>query len=862
MKLSLPLKLGICVILLFGAVIAACLLWTPLRFSYYRNKLVSDDPAGQVAARKFILERKKKALPYVRSWLATGDNRLLSAAMDLLDEMGENAWYDAKPHVKDWLTSGDGTRIMLACRTLYRMEGNTWQFALPEIETALSGRPTRGTDAAAWLLMEKGEMFVYRGRMTLWKRIEKNESAKRNFCIYVFRDGKKGNENFAATYLRGIKDPLAVGALLDALANDSNSDTRRYAAYALQVFIDRPEVYERMAKTARNDESISVRSWAMAAFTKPRSIPLLKEAFKKDPGLREQVIPLLARMRRPEATDILVRAQRDPAYRNDWYCLSYSLDDTYSRRAIEPLLQTLEDESAGNVRTAARSLGEMLAESAAPRMLGVLEKTDDEKVQSALIRVLGGFGYTEAVPPIIGIMKTTRNENVFEECVKALGEIGDRRAAEPLLEMLKNPKVNWKGGIYASLIRLGDERIVDVLIEALQNNRSEEFTILGLLGECGNAKAQEKIMERFRAKKTHLGNQWSVLNAIRKIGGPAAREFFRSLIVEEKDIETVHSATYHLRTLAQPGDAELLLPFLEKTYDWQPQASLIRTLAATGNSAVIPTLMEQLGSEYTVVTATALDALGSLDTAGNEAIVSAVKERLESEHDIIRIAAVRALGRLRGADAVGPVAEVLRREKKEYVIGIIADVLDEIGTDEAVAVLFEGLDMAPYTHRNQVTWAGDFAFKLAALESGRFFRVLNNCRIKKTPDVLLLCAMHGEDVGKERLAALDLKGSRLEDLREFHFALTGDLEALGRLFYYFESDDRFARWPYYRKLHAIMPDGIPPLYEGGERGLREKQDRRIKNWYYDNRERLAWDAEKCRYFLRETPENENRDAGK
>jgi glucose-6-phosphate dehydrogenase assembly protein OpcA len=42
MKLSLPVKLGIFVVLLFAAVIATCLLWTPLRVRYYVGKLRSE----------------------------------------------------------------------------------------------------------------------------------------------------------------------------------------------------------------------------------------------------------------------------------------------------------------------------------------------------------------------------------------------------------------------------------------------------------------------------------------------------------------------------------------------------------------------------------------------------------------------------------------------------------------------------------------------------------------------------------------------------------------------------------------------------------------------------------------------------
>ncbi|MHC4663191.1 MAG: ankyrin repeat domain-containing protein [Planctomycetota bacterium] len=65
MKLSLPLKLGIFVVLLFGAVLAACLLWTPLKIRYYAGNLVSDTPEKRISAVDALLkmrERGRKAL--------------------------------------------------------------------------------------------------------------------------------------------------------------------------------------------------------------------------------------------------------------------------------------------------------------------------------------------------------------------------------------------------------------------------------------------------------------------------------------------------------------------------------------------------------------------------------------------------------------------------------------------------------------------------------------------------------------------------------------------------------------------------------------------------------------------------------
>ena len=50
MKLSLPLKLGIGVVLLFAVVITACLLWTPVRIRYYISELNSSNIDKRIAA--------------------------------------------------------------------------------------------------------------------------------------------------------------------------------------------------------------------------------------------------------------------------------------------------------------------------------------------------------------------------------------------------------------------------------------------------------------------------------------------------------------------------------------------------------------------------------------------------------------------------------------------------------------------------------------------------------------------------------------------------------------------------------------------------------------------------------------------
>ncbi|MHC4662359.1 MAG: ankyrin repeat domain-containing protein [Planctomycetota bacterium] len=73
MKLSLPLKLGIFVVVLFAAVIIACLLRTPVRIRYYSAKLKSDDPKEKLVGAEGLINIGEKGIDALAESLIGGD---------------------------------------------------------------------------------------------------------------------------------------------------------------------------------------------------------------------------------------------------------------------------------------------------------------------------------------------------------------------------------------------------------------------------------------------------------------------------------------------------------------------------------------------------------------------------------------------------------------------------------------------------------------------------------------------------------------------------------------------------------------------------------------------------------------------
>jgi len=74
MKFSLPLKLGIFIILLFTAVITTCLLWTPVKLNYYMGKLHSSNHIERINAFDKLLEMGKEGKRSIRLGLKINED--------------------------------------------------------------------------------------------------------------------------------------------------------------------------------------------------------------------------------------------------------------------------------------------------------------------------------------------------------------------------------------------------------------------------------------------------------------------------------------------------------------------------------------------------------------------------------------------------------------------------------------------------------------------------------------------------------------------------------------------------------------------------------------------------------------------
>ncbi len=110
------------------------------------------------------------------------------------------------------------------------------------------------------------------------------------------------------------------------------------------------------------------------------------------------------------------------------------LGESGDPRAVEPLIDLLQDRNISVLREAVLALGKIGHASAVEPLLELVDHKY-RSVRRSVAMALGGIGDVRAVEPLLDMLKD-RNVPVRVAAAQALGEIGDTRAVVPLESIL------------------------------------------------------------------------------------------------------------------------------------------------------------------------------------------------------------------------------------------------------------------------------------------------------------------------------------------------------------------------------------------------------------------------------------------
>jgi HEAT repeat protein len=392
MKLSIPFKLGIGVVLLFAVLIAAMFAYQPLRYRWLKSQLLSDNPKTREQAIKTLAADGKRAIPHLRRWLMSKNDKLVTTS----------------------------------CGVLEKIKGNFWKEALPELQKVLEGSHSDKTDAAASLITEKKYGYEYcmcgcSGPM--WIRFRDNTAVQRNICIYLMNKDEDTDEDLSpklgAVGLGAIGDRESVRHLCDAIKDLSDPEANGWAAEALGVIGDE-ETIELLKLALEKHVSWHIRdqaAWALGEFGNSSLCPVILKALScdSDETVRESAAWALPKIAGSDSFEGIHRALMNSNEDEGIEQLTYALGKTGDARAVEVLKQLINNDEDGEINSyIAIALGFIDSPEAMdvlldqytrlPEYADSLARFENPRVQAVLRKSLKGheeFGVDETAAYIL-----------------------------------------------------------------------------------------------------------------------------------------------------------------------------------------------------------------------------------------------------------------------------------------------------------------------------------------------------------------------------------------------------------------------------------------------------------------------------
>ena len=208
---------------------------------------------------------------------------------------------------------------------------------------------------------------------------------------------------------------------------------RRASAEALAT-LDQSQAVNPLIEGLR-DENPGVQEAVVAALIRiggPRVVSSLVPLLREDVGTRNLALEVLEQTGSAGLDILLPLLSHDDA--NIRKFIVDTLGKLGDRRAILPLIATLQDREPNVRGSAAESLGSLHAREAVPHLLGLLN--DNEWVVFTVIEALGCIADRAALPALMALLKDG-SETVRYGVIEALGKFSDSAACvKPMLELV------------------------------------------------------------------------------------------------------------------------------------------------------------------------------------------------------------------------------------------------------------------------------------------------------------------------------------------------------------------------------------------------------------------------------------------
>ena len=278
-----------------------------------------------------------------------------------------------------------------------------------------------------------------------------------------------------------------------------------------------------------------------------------------------------------------------------------------------------------------------------------------------------------------------------------IDDLEKQKDVEGLIRALTNEDYLVRKEAARSLTRVGDERAVKALIEALRyESWEDDYTVLisvresaaDALGNIGDKRALNPLIQSL-SEDSDEEVRWKSAAALGKIGDQSAVEPLIDAL-KDKSWGVRKNAS---NALGDIGDNKAFDPLLKalNDKDWHVRKYAAVALGKIKDERAIKPLVKALNDEDSDVRWKSLIALGKI----GEPAVKPLLNAFESDDWQMRGRAAEVLGKIGDERAVEPfIHALIKRDKihNKYVRGRIIEALGEIADERAVDPLIKALD--------------------------------------------------------------------------------------------------------------------------------------------------------------------------
>ncbi|MEJ5185587.1 MAG: HEAT repeat domain-containing protein, partial [Candidatus Geothermincolales bacterium] len=491
--------------------------------------------------------------------------------------------------------------------------------AVPSLVAALSDHDERVREAAERALVEIGDKKAIPSLESLLKTSDERvrEHAHRVLAGLGWAPGDK-EERIEFLLKHGNWDKVlelgeeVIPRIVEALSGHGE-DARREVARSISASGQRMKA-RLLELLTDEDETIRREASFLAREIADESLfSYLEGAMESDdPVVRKNVALALARVRTPEAVEVLIKAmgdQEDDVAKTASWALgqmgelsagrliealgspearvrrgaAWALGVIKDARSVEPLIRALKDTDEKVRKGAAWALGEMgdLAAEALSKSL------EDPEIREAVRNILERIGWEEKEEVAVSageekpeVSRELTAAPIVREAEEIVTEILDRmgigeQAREDRAEVLIE-RQDWDG-----LLEMGEDALpslVDALKDPDPQIRAKAAWCLGVMG---SERAVEPLLEALGDASRDV--RLSVAGALKKIGHPAVEPLIRAL--REGDEELRKEAA---RVLGDLGDERAVRPLVEALTDRDEKVRgrVVASLVKLGEPAV------------------------------------------------------------------------------------------------------------------------------------------------------------------------------------------------------------------------------------------------------------------------------------